>query len=81
MAKLICHTAFDYRFPSGSLVAFKASDDAVTTKREIVDYAIAKGYGVDPEAKARPAAKIAAGLNDAIAYTEGDKSKGVVSGG
>lgn len=53
MAKLICHTPFDYRFPSGSLVAFEASNDAVTTKREIVDYAIAKGYGIDPEAKAK----------------------------
>lgn len=54
MAKIIVHKTFDYRFPSGSLVAFKASDDPVTTKCEIVDYAVAKGYGVDPEAKADP---------------------------
>jgi len=54
MAKLICRVPFDYRFPSGSLVAFKASDNPVTTKREIVDYAVAKRYGVDPEAKADP---------------------------
>lgn len=54
MAKVIVHTPFDYRFPSGSLVAFKASDDPVTTKREIVDYALVKGYGIDPEAKVDP---------------------------
>jgi hypothetical protein len=54
VAKIIVHTPFDYRFPSGSLVAFKASDDPVTTKREIVDYALTKGYGIDPEAKADP---------------------------
>lgn len=57
MAKLICSRAFDYRFPSGSLIAFKPSKDAVTTKRECVDYAIAKGYGTDPEAKSDNAPK------------------------
>lgn len=54
MAKLIVTKSHDYRWPSGSITAFKASSDAVTTRRICVEHAVAKGFGYDPEAKTKP---------------------------
>ena len=53
MAHLVCKVSFDYRWPSGSITAFKAGPDRLTTRRECVEYAVAKGYGIDPDAKAK----------------------------
>jgi len=51
MARLIVTKDHDYRFPSGSLVALKASDKAVTVKREILEYAVKHGLGREADGK------------------------------
>jgi len=47
VAKLIVTRDKDYRWPSGSLTAFKAGAEVLTVKAEVLQDAVAKGWGKD----------------------------------
>lgn len=81
MAHLRVDKSFDYRWPSGSVTAFKAGPDALTTRRECVAFAVEKGYGVDMDEKAKPTGGTVKPGNYAIGKGDGPESFMPTDGG